>query len=118
MIQTAYTLHDVKACTYSPPFWAINDAIAKRMVSEIVTDTNTTVGRHPSDYKLYKLGLFDDSNGQIVPFNIIEHVVDCVALLPMSKQSDLFSHEPVINHPGNSHFEDRTENSPLPGSNV
>lgn len=95
MIHFAYTLHDVKALQYHPPFFAINDAIAKRMVSDIATDNSTSVGRHPSDYKLYKIGHYDDLTGAFAPLNILEHVVDVVALLP-AHQTPLFDSHPEI----------------------
>lgn len=77
----AYTLHDVKALIYNPPFFTNNDALAKRMCSELVADPNTTIGRHPSDFKLYRLGVYDQSNGTFDLLPIMEHVVDCVALV-------------------------------------
>lgn len=85
----AYTLHDVKALTYSPPFFTSNDGVAKRMVADLVQDTNTTVGRHPADFRLYKAGTFDEGNGVLTPLSILEHVVDCVALVP-APVADLF----------------------------
>jgi len=86
-LQLAYTLYDLKALTYSPPFFTANDALAKRMLSEIVTDTNTTVGRHPSDYKLYKVGMFDDQTGIFDRLSIMEHVCDAISLLPARQPS-------------------------------
>lgn len=82
MLWSAYTLHDVKALQYNPPFFAINDAIARRMVGELATDLNTSVGRHPSDFKLYKLGSYDDAKAEFHLLPIMEHVVDIVALIP------------------------------------
>lgn len=76
----AYTLHDVKALSYSPPFFTTNDMVARRMVSDLVNDKNTSVGRHPADYKLYKIGTFDEGNAVMTPLSIPEHVVDCVSL--------------------------------------
>lgn len=81
-LQLAYSLYDMKALTYSPPFFTANDALAKRMLSEIVIDINTTVGRHPSDYKLYKVGMFDDQTGIFDRLSIMEHVCDATSLLP------------------------------------
>lgn len=63
----AYTLHDVKALSYSPPFFTTNDMVARRMVSDLVNDKNTSVGRHPADYKLYKIGTFDEGNAVMTP---------------------------------------------------
>lgn len=78
----AYSLHDVKALSYSPPFFANNDAIARRMITDLVADPNSIPGRHPSDFKVYKIGTFDDLKGTLTPLAIMEHVVDCVALTP------------------------------------
>lgn len=83
----AYTLHDVKALTYSPPFFTTNDNVARRMLSDLVADTNTSVGRHPADYKLYKIGTFDEGNAVMTPLSIPEHVVDAVALVPPPMQA-------------------------------
>lgn len=87
----AYTLHDVKALQYNPPFFTMNDALARRMVSELVMDPNTTVGRHPSDFKLYKIGMYDDATGIFDRLSIAEHVVDCIALVPARQPSLLDS---------------------------
>lgn len=86
----AYTLHDVKALSYSPPFFTINDMVAKRMLSDLVIDNNTQVGRHPADFKLYKIGTFDEGNAIMTPLSIPEHVVDAVALVPMPT-GDMFA---------------------------
>lgn len=91
----AYTLHDVKALTYSPPFFTSNDQVAKRMVSDLVNDNNTMVGRHPSDYKLYKIGTFDEGNGAMQPFAIPEHVLDCISLVPPAPPT-LFTPEQLM----------------------
>lgn len=85
----AYTLHDVKALSYSPPFFTTNDMVARRMVADLVQDMNTVVGRHPADYKLYKIGTFDEGNAVMSPLSILEHVIDCVALTP-APVADLF----------------------------
>lgn len=83
----AYTLHDVKALSYSPPFFCSNDAIAKRMLLDLVSDTNTMPGRHPADFKLYKIGTFDEHNAALQPLPIPEHVIDAVALAqPIERQ--------------------------------
>lgn len=82
MLLRAYTLHDVAARNFSPPFFTDNDAMAKRMVSDLVADTNTSVGRHPADYRLYWVGMFDITSGILKPLEIAEHVLDCVSLVP------------------------------------
>lgn len=89
-VSKAYTLHDVKALTYSPPFYQTNHALAVRMCKDLVADINTTVGRHPADYKLYCVGTFDDATGKLEPLNIIEHVTDIISLVPAPTQREFF----------------------------
>lgn len=87
----AYTLYDVKALTFSPPFFTSNDNVAKRMVMDLVSDTNNNVGRHPADFKLYKIGTFDEGNGVLTPASIAEHVVECLALIPPAPGEPFYS---------------------------
>jgi hypothetical protein len=77
-----YTLHDSKALTYNVPFPAGNHALANRMVQDLAADMNTSVGRHPGDYRLYFLGLYDDTNAKFEALDILEHVNDVIALTP------------------------------------
>lgn len=90
MLLGIYTLHDVKALQYNAPFYSPNHALARRAVSDLVVDTTTTVGRHPADFKLYFLGHYHDDSGKFELLDIMEHVVDCVALLP-PPMPDMFS---------------------------
>lgn len=91
MLLRAYTLHDVKALNYSPPFYAHNNAMAVRMLEDLVSDSNTSVARHPSDFKLYCVGSYDDSNGVLMPLNIMEHIMDAVACVPAHDNRNLFN---------------------------
>lgn len=88
-IHRVYSLHDSKAAVYNMPFSSPNDALARRMVEDLVVDRNTTVGRHPSDFRLYCIGLFDDEKGLMQPFNVPEHIVDAVALVRIPSGFDL-----------------------------
>lgn len=81
MINRMYAVYDVKALAYAPPFIAGTDGIAVRMLSELVQDTNTTVGRHPGDFKLYCIGTYDDQRAALIGIIPPEHVVDAVALV-------------------------------------
>lgn len=81
MMLNCYSLFDVKALIYNAPFFQHNDAVAKRMVSDLVTDMNTSVGRHPADYILYCVGTYNDQNGQLTPIDPRRHVCDAVSLL-------------------------------------
>lgn len=66
MILFAYSILDIKVGTYSPPFFMNHDGLAMRAMSETVNDMSTSIGRHPADFQLMKVGYFDDATGAIV----------------------------------------------------
>lgn len=82
MILNAYSLFDRAALQYHSPFFASTDGAAIRSLRDLVADLNTNVGRHPSDYVLFLVGRYDDSNGSFLPLSPLVHVVDAVALVP------------------------------------
>lgn len=84
MILRAYSLLDVKALQYNPPFFQSTDAVAIRALRDLVNDLNTTVGRHPSDFKLYCIGSYDDATGHFEPLHPMMHVMDAISLVPVS----------------------------------
>lgn len=84
MLLRAYTLHDVKALNYSPPFFVNNDALAIRMLTDLVNDRNTSVGRHPGDFKMYCVGTYEDAKGVLNPLPIPEHIMDAVSCVAAS----------------------------------
>lgn len=83
MILRAYSLLDVKALQYNPPFFQTTDAVAIRALRDLVNDLNTTVGRHPSDFKLYCIGTYDDATGHFEPLQPHMHVMDAMSLVPV-----------------------------------
>lgn len=101
----AYTLYDVKSVQHHAPFYAPTDGSAIRLVTDLVNDLNTIVGRHPSDHVLYYVGEWDDEKGVFTPSDIKVHVRDVISLVRPTQVSDLFG-------------DDRTANSPVPGSNI
>lgn len=88
MILNAYSIYDRKALQYHPPFYASTDGSAARTFSELVNDTNTSIGRHPADYVLYRVGQYDDQKGQLIPISPLDHVMDASALVKIT--GDLF----------------------------
>ncbi|WNK13323.1 MAG: nonstructural protein [Microvirus sp.] len=90
MLLNAYTLHDVKALTYSPPFFCVAHGQAVRMVMDLAQDANTMVGRHPSDFALYCVGRWDDSVGVLLPTEHREHIADAVSLVRAPQSLPLF----------------------------
>lgn len=95
MIQSAYSIFDIKSRAYGLPFFAVNDATAKRIVSDAAQDMNTSLGRHPADFILYRIGTFDNEAPRIIGFDAKEHIADVISLLPASAQMDIFKKETV-----------------------
>lgn len=91
MLLNAYTLYDMKALNYSPPFYCAAHGQAVRMVMDLANDANTMVGRHPADFTLFCIGQFDDSAGLLLPNGVREHISDVIPLVTSSRQRDFFT---------------------------
>lgn len=61
-----FSVFDVKSDTFSPPFWKATVGQAVRDFADVANDPNTTIGRHPEDYKLVQVGEFDDALGSFI----------------------------------------------------
>ena len=77
MTKVYYAVYDIKAEMYSTPFLEIKDGTAIRAVQDIViTNKDHPFAKHPSDFSLHRLGVFDDVTGiitgQTKPEKIIE----------------------------------------------
>lgn len=81
MLLHAYSLYDRKALQYHVPFFAVADGSAVRSLEDLANDLNTTVGRHPGDYVLFRVGSFDDGAGVLQPLVPAQHVTDALALV-------------------------------------
>lgn len=66
MIYGAYSFLDMKTGHFSPPFFVAHDGQAVRAALELGQDLNTTVGRHPHDFSLVKLGEWNDQSGEFL----------------------------------------------------
>jgi len=88
MRMNAYSVYDYKTGAYHLPFFAINDGVAVRTLSDAVADPNMMFGRHPKDYVLYCVGQFDDQAAQLIPMSPIKHVIEIITIL-QSLQSEI-----------------------------
>ncbi len=83
MILNIYSIYDEKATVYQNLITFNTNGQALRVLADIVQDPKTTINKHPSDYKLYRLGSVDDNSGVITPLpvpeligNAIDYVVE------------------------------------------
>lgn len=70
-----YAIYDAKAAAFNPPFFMATDALAIRAAQDTVSDPKTIFNRHPDDFVLYQVGVFNDSTGEIVGYSPALHVV-------------------------------------------
>lgn len=89
MILRMFSIFDRKALTYHPPYYAVNEQAAIRTLHDVVADTNTNIGRHPNDFVLYLVGVYDDEKGEVQPIAPLIHVIDAISLAPRPT-ADLF----------------------------
>lgn len=61
----AYAVYDEKAEAFLPPFFVAAPGQAIRLFTDGCQDRESPFGKHPTDYKLYRIGEFDDSDGSL-----------------------------------------------------
>lgn len=69
MILQMYSIFDSAAAAYLRPFYCQTDGEALRAFTDIATDADHNIGKHPEDYSLYRVGQFDDNKGKLVPLD-------------------------------------------------
>lgn len=75
-----YAIHDDKMQAFSRPLFFQNHGTAIRSFSDAIQDPKSDYARHPSDYRLYCLGEYDDNTGIIVSLSQPEYVVHAIEL--------------------------------------
>ena len=61
-----YSIYDVKAQTYGSPFTCINDALASRIVAQLVQFSgNADYQRYPEDFSVFCIGSFVDDSALV-----------------------------------------------------
>lgn len=63
MYLRAFCFLDIKTGCYSQPFFMLHNAAAVRAAMDVGNDLATSIGRHPFDFRLVRIGEFDDSVG-------------------------------------------------------
>jgi hypothetical protein len=65
MIKKMYSIYDVKAEAFFPPFYTETEGLALRMIMETLSDPNSNLSKYPADFTLFYLGEFDDNTAEI-----------------------------------------------------
>ena len=59
-----FSIYDAAAGSFMRPFPVASDKQAHRAFKDLVTDADHPIGKHPEDYTLHRLGVFDDQTGE------------------------------------------------------
>lgn len=65
MKHNMYAIFDQASGLYSQPSYEQSDETAKRSFGNIAQDAEHPIGKHPKDYTLFRVGLFDDRTGRM-----------------------------------------------------
>ena len=60
-----YAVFDTASGIYDRPFVMQSDGQALRAFGDIAVDAEHPIGKHPEDYSLFRLGMFNDNTGEI-----------------------------------------------------
>lgn len=62
-----FAVEDVKSESFQSPFVMPAVGAATRAFADLANDKQTTVGRHPEDFRLIEVGTFDTDTGVVAP---------------------------------------------------
>jgi hypothetical protein len=78
-----YAIYDKKAKVYQTPFFMRQDEEAVRALREAIAAGDSLVSRYPEDYKLYRIGEWDEETAEIfykhssmMEINEIQYFID------------------------------------------
>lgn len=69
MIYQVFTVKDLKADAFAPPFFLHRAEVAVRTFADALHDVTHPMHAHPEDYVLYTIGSFDDELGKLIPLD-------------------------------------------------
>ncbi len=60
MEMKVFSIYDMKTEVYSKPFFCLTTGEAIRTFTDAVNEPNSPFNRHPEDFNLFEIGVFDD----------------------------------------------------------
>ena len=64
-----FSVYDDKAKCFFPPLFQAHIGQAIRMFCDTAQDSKTQINRHPEDFRLFHIGVFNDDDGSIESFS-------------------------------------------------
>lgn len=72
IVYRAYAMRDIKSNTFSMPFFQMNKVMALRMFEDMSRDSQSQISKHPEDYQLFEIGVFDTATGFIDRYETVQ----------------------------------------------
>ena len=69
MLKNMYVIHDITAEVYTDPFLGVNDQTAIRTCQNLVQNPGTTFYDNSEDFRLYKIGTYNEETAAISTHN-------------------------------------------------
>lgn len=66
MITKIYAIYDNKAEAFMQPFFAATPGLALRTFEDNANNPDSILSKHPNDFCLYEIGVFDDQTAEII----------------------------------------------------
>jgi len=94
----AFSLRDTKAEVFAAPFFVPNEAIATRLLVQLVQDHRSDLGKYPADFLLYRIGTYDTETA-LLKSSTVELICTASSCLPKADPRQLTIPEVVNESP-------------------
>lgn len=65
MLLKIFSIYDTKAEAYNQPFFMTTIGQATRAFADEANNPNSNLSKHPEDYTLFEIGVFDDEDASV-----------------------------------------------------
>ena len=90
-----YSVFDRASGAYMRPFPMQSDGQAMRVFGDLCVDASHEFSKHPGDYTLMRIGIFDDNKGELIP-EIAEKLVNGLEVISEAQSIEPGSLKEVV----------------------
>lgn len=80
-----YSIFDSCAGVYQKPFVGQSDGEVIRSFGDIAKDESHPIGQHPEHYSLWRIGSFNDADGQVIADEHRECIITALVALAQNQ---------------------------------
>lgn len=90
-----FTVYDSKVAAYMAPFFMDTTGRAMRSFEDTANDPSSVINKHPHDFVLFEIGIFDDADATITMYEnrvMLSSAHECIAQNEMDLSQVDISH--------------------------